>query len=141
MKLFTFALVGLGALLISSSASSADAPMSVKEATRYCEKAVTEFCVSKNCAAFCDASYPQQDKHQQLLSCKSDCTAGKLCHLKPLATSAKQSPLESLTREELFQCIAEKRDPTGQLSGRRMVDWKAVQPPSWTNLMERARAK
>ena len=140
-RFLAFVFLSLSALSLSSKASSADAPLSVKEATRYCEKAVTELCVSKNCAAFCDASYAQQDKRQALLSCKSDGTSSKLCHLKPLATSAKQSPLEALTREELIQCIAEKRDPTGQLSGRRMVEWKSIQTPSWTKLMERPKTK
>jgi len=139
-RFFAFAFLSLSTLFISSRASSADAPLSVKDATRYCEKAVAEFCVSNNCNAYCNASSAGHRQHEAiLLSCKKECTTSQLCLPKPLSTSA--NPLDSLTREELFQCIAEKRDPEGKISGRRMISWKAVQTPSWTNFLERAKTK
>lgn len=45
---------------------------------------------------------------------------------------ATNAALDGLNREQLMACIAEKRDPSGNTTGRRMTTWQAIRTPSYT---------
>lgn len=125
-------LLTINLLLISvmsiASASSGQKPMSIKESTNYCEKAVVDFCKEKDCPTYCQTQTNPKD-------CLSQCATH--CALKPMGKQG-DTPLEAQTREHLFACIAEKRDPEGKKSGRRMKPWQEIDTPSFVTKVKSA---
>ncbi|KAB2833259.1 MAG: hypothetical protein F9K49_06835 [Caedimonadaceae bacterium] len=108
-------------------------PMTIKESTAFCEKNVPEYCISTTCNLYCDTLRTEASK----ANCKSECTADKRCKLKPLAGNddPKNAALDADNREKLIACIAEKRDPAGTKSGRRMTQWEHIMTPSLAKII------
>ncbi|MGN6670847.1 MAG: hypothetical protein ACTHJ4_04840 [Candidatus Nucleicultricaceae bacterium] len=114
-------------------ATSAEQPMTIKESTKFCESEVPKYCMSTTCALYCDTLRSAASK----TSCKAECTADKRCKLKPLAGNddPKNAALDADNREKLIACIAEKRDPSGTKSGRRMMQWEYIMTPSLAKII------
>jgi hypothetical protein len=120
------------AVVSASFAYAVDRPMSVQQATATCERLVPEFCMSTSCPMFCSTFYSQKDQER----CLSECTLDNRCQLKPLGghDDPKNAALDAQNRDQLMACIAEKRDPEGKRSGRRMTPWQKIATPSWARL-------
>ena len=110
----------------------------IKQASQDCEKEVIELCTSQNgtCHQFCEGIHQHKKGQQKIAAiekCKKECTPDNRCQIKPLAGAdiAGNKELDAQNREQLIACIAEKRDPSGSSSGRRMTPWKEIQTPSY----------
>lgn len=110
--------------VMSIASAGQQANMSIKDSTRYCEKAVVDFCKEKDCPTYCQAQKNPED-------CLSKCATH--CALKPMGKKGDTS-LDAQNRDHLFACIAEKRDPEGKKSGRRMQPWQDMDTPSFAKL-------
>jgi hypothetical protein len=111
---------------------------SIAEATKTCEADVSNFCATTSCVQYCEKinENMRKDKDKKIADCKAKCTATDMCKLKPIAgASGAETELDKQNRDQLIACIAQLRDPTGKISGRRMEDWKKIQTPSWQKLM------
>lgn len=105
--------------------------MTISQSTTFCEREVPNYCVQTTCPLFCNAL---RTKRQRDL-CNSGCTKTNRCQNRPIALSNADRTNEALdaqNREQLTACIAEKRDPTGNTTGRRMTPWKDIRTPSFT---------
>jgi hypothetical protein len=123
--IFTLCLV---LMPLSAFAQSAVMPLSIKDATAFCEKNVPQNCMDNTCPAYCNTMRGAA----QIVKCKAECTLANRCKLKPLASmdDPKNLTLDADNRDKLMACIAEKRDPAGTKSGRRMDPWEKLMTPS-----------
>jgi len=135
MKKFILALVlmSLGCLcpayLVHAQTS---APMTIRDATKACERDVPDNCVAVTCPKFCNTK-----RGAAIEKCKADCTTEKRCKLKQMGSGTvdiDNGPLDMDNNDKLMACIAQKRDPEGKKSGRREGNWEDVTTLS----MERA---
>lgn len=132
-KILSFILVGGLAFICQGGARAAMPSQTIKMATASCEKEVPQNCIEKTCPAYCERYGSSKAKND----CKTGCTAGNRCKLKPLAgkDDPKNQALDADNRDKLFACIAEKRDPEGTKSGRRMEPWQTLMTPSMKKWM------
>src|SRR4029078_7174896 len=135
-----FILLGVTAFFVATGADAADPvpTRSITEATKTCEAEVPNFCAATTCPQYCEKVNQniRKDKDKKIAACKAKCIATDMCKLKPIGgVSGTETELDKQNREQLFACIAQLRDPTGEKSGRRMEDWKTIQTPSWQKLM------
>lgn len=123
-------------LYYTSNASTTPAPLSIKEATAFCEANVPLHCIAVTCPQYCDTLRSENAKSD----CKLSCTQDKRCKLKPLAgqDDPKNAALDADNRDKLIACIAEKRDPEGKKSGRRMEAWQNLMTPSLAKVLNRS---
>lgn len=133
MKAYKTAILGFGAFLIACEpALSEVAPLSIRESTKACEKEVVDACIQTDCPTYCDAT----ERGERIDNCKKDCS--KKCVIKPMSDKSKDkstdTALDAQVREHTFACIAEKRDPEGTKSGRRMEKWQEIDTPSFAKL-------
>ncbi|XP_021944517.1 uncharacterized protein LOC110842946 [Folsomia candida] len=103
--------------------------MTIGDATEFCERAVPAHCVSTTCPLFCNTL---RSRRQRTL-CNSGCTPSGRCLLRPVAAGDDPTNriLDAQNRDQLFACIAEKRDPAGSTTGRRMTTWEKLRSPSF----------
>lgn len=100
----------------------------VKIAVKECEKDVVEYCQTITCPIYCKLNFNGKSKDL----CLEKCGTEELCHLNGIALDSETS-LDKQNREQLFACIAEKRDPTGTRSGRRTdITWQEIRTPSFS---------
>lgn len=123
----------LALMPLAAFATPAATPLTIKEATAFCEKAVPQNCMSNTCPAYCDTMRGAAQKEK----CKAECTLENRCKLKPLANmdDPKNLTLDADNRDKLMACIAEKRDPEGTKSGRRMEPWEKLMTPSMKKVL------
>ena len=139
----TIKLVAFGFVTIFTSALYAQVPaaLSVREATKQCEQNIQQHCQNSTCAKFCEESLKNRRRNKDALiaQCKKECTPENRCKIKPLGGNDdfRNRELDAQNREQLIACIAQRRDPTGEKSGRRMEDWKTIETHSWRKLFGR----
>ena len=116
-------------ILEISTVNSAVSEATIREATQFCEGAVPRFCVSTTCPQFCNALRSSTRKR----TCNAECTADKRCKVKPVVgtDSNDNMALDAQNRDQLWACIAEKRDPAARKTGRRETPWQQLQTPSF----------
>ncbi len=105
--------------------------MTISQATTYCEREVPNYCIQTTCPQFCNAL---RSKRQRDL-CNAGCNKDNRCQNRPIRLSNADSTNEALdaqNRDMLIACIAEKRDPSGNQTGRRTTPWKDIRTPSFT---------
>lgn len=113
------------------SQAQSSAALTISQATTYCEREVPNYCAQTTCPIFCNSL---RTKRQRDL-CNSGCTKTDRCQNRPIGlTNADRTnvALDGQNREQLIACIAEKRDPSGNTTGRRMTPWKEIRTPSFT---------
>ncbi|KAJ6645251.1 hypothetical protein Bhyg_00455 [Pseudolycoriella hygida] len=119
----------LGFVEFSHQAKSATA-MTIAESTAFCEREVPNYCIQTTCPLFCNSL---RTKRQRDL-CNSGCTKTNRCQNRPIGlTEADRTnvALDAQNREQLLACIAEKRDPSGNTTGRRTTPWKEIRTPAF----------
>ena len=94
----------LALMPLSAFASSVPAPLSIKEATAFCEKAVPQNCMNNSCPAYCNTMRGAAE----IEKCKAECTRDNRCKLKPLANmdDPKNLTHDADNRDKLMACIA-----------------------------------
>lgn len=107
--------------------------MTISQATTFCETEVPNYCIQTTCPIFCNSL---RTKRQRDL-CNSGCTKTDRCANRPIGlTNADRTnvALDGQNRDQLTACIAEKRDPSGNKTGRRMTPWKEIRTTSFTHV-------
>lgn len=105
--------------------------MTISQATAFCETAVPNYCIQTTCPLFCNTL---RTKRQRDL-CNSGCTKSNRCQNRPIGLTNADSTnvaLDAQNREQLIACIAEKRDPSGNTTGRRMTPWQDIRTAGYT---------
>jgi len=97
----------------------------IKDVTRACEIEVPAHCMGTTCPLFC-ATFRSPRLKQ---TCQVECTTDKRCKIRPDAGAddPNNAILDGQNRDQLWACIAEKRDPAGTLTGRREQTWKKLE--------------
>jgi len=101
--------------------SQAVKSISIEEATRFCEAAVPQYCIKTSCLQYC-STFRTKNSHNR---CAGESAADKRCKLKPAGGTddPKNKALDAQNRDQLWACIAEKRDPKATTTGRRTTPW------------------
>jgi len=104
--------------------------MTIGEATTYCEREVPNYCISTTCPQYCNSLRSQASKTR----CNNECSKENRCKLKPTvgADSNTNAALDAQSRDQLWACIAEQRDPNNTKTGRRTTPWRQLRTPSFT---------
>jgi hypothetical protein len=115
--------------LTSSQAVKAVAGLSIQDSTKFCEAAVPEYCIKTTCPQFCSTFRTQMSRTR----CSNECAKDKRCKLKPDVgqDDPKNQILDAQNRDQLWACIAEKRDPKATTTGRRTTPWQDLKTPSF----------
>ncbi|ODM97784.1 hypothetical protein Ocin01_08888 [Orchesella cincta] len=110
------------------SAKNAQA-MTIAQATTFCEQAVPAHCIATTCPQYCNSMRTNKQKTR----CNGECTTAKRCKLLPAAGNddPRNQALDAQNRDQLWACIAEKRDPDNKKTGRRETPWQQLQTPSF----------
>jgi len=120
---------GLHSVHSQASNANSNQALTIGQATTFCESAVPNHCIATTCPQYCDSMRSSRSKTR----CRQECTTEKRCKLRAAAGNddPRNQALDAQNRDQLWACIAEKRDPNNNKTGRRETPWQQLQTPSF----------